>query len=147
MTKADASKTIAQIKEARKKGIPPPTTSSTNPSAPDPTSSTSKTNPTAPLPTDTIRLYLPSLPSHSSYNINVGPIRHRACEPLYTTFDGVQGGYGGGRTVQEGIAASVEGIEDASVRGIVWDGVVVTGELARLPCEYRSQDLEFWCGE
>jgi actin-related protein 9 len=68
------------------------------------------------------------------YEVGIGPIRHRACEPLYRAFDSLP--YGSGRTVQEGMA-SAAGAIDVRDRQSVWDGVVFTGDLAKIPCEYK----------
>jgi actin-related protein 9 len=66
--------------------------------------------------------------------VKVGPIRHRACEPLYRAFDGAA--YGSSRTVQEGMTLVMKNLEP-SYRQVVWESIVFTGELAKLPCEYR----------
>lgn len=65
-------------------------------------------------------------------DVKVGPIRHRACEPLYRAFDGLA--YGSPRTVQEGMTLVMKNLEP-SYRQVVWESVVFTGELAKLPCE------------
>lgn len=124
LAKADPSKVIQQLKDARlnKKGAAAQATASAK--AAEVAASAKAT-----LAADIISYDLPSFHGDSTKSIQVGPIRHRACEPLYRAFDA----QGKGRTVQEGMAASVAGMEGLW-RGIIWDGVVVTGELARIPC-------------
>ncbi|KAJ9111374.1 hypothetical protein QFC19_001142 [Naganishia cerealis] len=63
-------------------------------------------------------------------DVKVGPLRHRACEPLYRALDGME--YGSSRTVQEGMALVMKNLEPA-YRQAVWESIVVTGDLARIP--------------
>lgn len=67
--------------------------------------------------------------------VKVGPVRHRACEPLYRALDGLD--YGSSRTVQEGMTLVMKNLEP-TYRQVVWESIVFTGDLARIPCEYRS---------
>ena len=64
--------------------------------------------------------------------VKVGPVRHRACEPLYQAFDGLA--FGSSRTVQEGMTLVMKNLEP-SYRQTVWESIVFTGELAKFPCE------------
>ncbi|KAJ9115257.1 hypothetical protein QFC20_001124 [Naganishia adeliensis] len=62
--------------------------------------------------------------------VKVGPVRHRACEPLYRALDGL--GYGSSRTVQEGLTLVMKNLEP-NYRQVVWESIVFTGDLARIP--------------
>ncbi|KAJ9104533.1 hypothetical protein QFC21_002029 [Naganishia friedmannii] len=63
-------------------------------------------------------------------DVKVGPVRHRACEPLYRALDGL--GYGSSRTVQEGMTLVMKNLEP-NYRQVVWESIVLTGDLARIP--------------
>lgn len=67
--------------------------------------------------------------------VKVGPVRHRACEPLYRALDGLD--YGSSRTVQEGLTLVMKNLEP-NYRQVVWESIVFTGDLARIPCECCS---------
>lgn len=67
--------------------------------------------------------------------VKVGPTRHRACEPLYRAFD--NSSFGSSRTVQEAMTLVMKNLEP-SYRQIVWESIVFTGELAKLPCGCSS---------
>ncbi|KAJ9115014.1 hypothetical protein QFC22_005342 [Naganishia vaughanmartiniae] len=62
-------------------------------------------------------------------DVKVGPVRHRACEPLYRALDELE--YGSSRTVQEGMTLVMKNLEP-NYRQVVWESVVLTGDLARI---------------
>jgi hypothetical protein len=72
-----------------------------------------------------------NIPSLGGKEIVVGPIRHRSCEPLVVPSEK------GGRTVQEGIAMAMMGVEGI-YRQQVLDGVVFCGEMAEIHCEWED---------
>jgi hypothetical protein len=71
-------------------------------------------------------------------DVKVGPVRHRACEPLYRALDGLQ--YGSSRTVQEGMTLVMKNLEP-NYRQVVWESIVLTGDLARIPCKSHDSRL------
>ncbi|WVQ79991.1 hypothetical protein IAT38_002092 [Cryptococcus sp. DSM 104549] len=75
-------------------------------------------------PLDTIVINIPSLPGKE---IQLGPVRHRLCEPL------LKGKVPGGDTVWEAVGRAVDSAGlMLSDKLSLWDGVAVTGELARV---------------
>ncbi|WVR06768.1 hypothetical protein IAU60_003803 [Kwoniella sp. DSM 27419] len=77
----------------------------------------------APQPIDAIVVNIPSLPGKE---VQLGPVRHRLCEPL------LFGKVSGGDTVWEGVGRAVDNASlSLAERMSVWDGIGVVGELAR----------------
>lgn len=76
-----------------------------------------------------------AIPSLGGKEIVVGPIRHRACEPLVIPSEE------GGRTVQEDMAMAMMGVEGI-YRQQVLDGVVFCGEMAEIPCEWEVLQVD-----
>lgn len=133
LTQADASKSIQQLKESKTKKAAAAATAAEKIAA--------ERNAAAQAAAAAdIKTY--ALPAACGYldakgkpvRITVGNIRHRACEPLYEQLDVAT--YGEGRTIPDGIAAVLAGLEPA-MRFSVKESVVFTGELAKIVCEFR----------
>ena len=80
----------------------------------------------AALAADVIAVTIPSLPEKE---INVGPVRHRICEPL------LAGKTPGGDTVWEALGRAVENASlTVPERLFIWDSIAVIGDIARFKC-------------
>lgn len=131
LTQADATKSIQQLKESKTKKAAAAATAAEKIAA-------ERNAAVQAAAAADIRSY--ALPAACGYldgrgkpiKITVGNVRHRACEPLYEQLDAVA--YGEGRTVPDGIAAVLAGL-DPSTRIAVKDSVVFTGELVKIVCE------------
>lgn len=134
MTRTDASKAIQQLKAARSKKSAAAQAAADKQA--NQRAAQAAAQAAAELAADIQKF------SVRGHDIPVGPIRHRACEPLYRAFDGLA--YGNGRTVQEGMIAAVNAME-VKERQNVWDSVVFTGNLAKIPCEWPG--ILFRCSQ
>ncbi|WWC69925.1 uncharacterized protein I206_103869 [Kwoniella pini CBS 10737] len=77
-----------------------------------------------PQPIDVIVINVPSLPGKE---IQLGPVRHRLCEPL------LLGKETGGDTIWEGVGRAIESASlSLGEKLSLWDGVGIVGELARI---------------
>ncbi|WWC89023.1 uncharacterized protein L201_003941 [Kwoniella dendrophila CBS 6074] len=77
-----------------------------------------------PQPIDTITITIPSLPGKE---IQLGPVRHRLCEPL------LLGKEPGGDTVWEAVGRSIDNASlSLGEKLSLWDGIGVVGELSRI---------------
>lgn len=133
LTRTDASKALQQLKEARsKKGASAQALADKQANQ---RAAQAAAQVAAELAADIQKF------SVRGRDVGIGPIRHRACEPLYRAFDSLP--YGNGRTVQEGMA-SAAGAIDVRDRQSVWDGVVFTGDLAKIPCELDCRITHHW---
>lgn len=70
-----------------------------------------------------------SIASFPDKEITLGPVRHRLAEPLFK-------GVAGGDTIWEGMGRAVESEGLSTIERVsVWEGVAVTGEMAKFRCE------------
>jgi actin-related protein 9 len=131
LSKDDAAKTLAQIKESAKskKSIKEQQAAIAAAAAQKAADEAAAAKAERERALDLVTCKIPAL---GDRQITVGPIRHRACEPLMV------GKPEGGRTIPEAMAMAAESVEAVN-RQQVWDGLVFCGELAEIPCECRCK--------
>lgn len=80
-----------------------------------------------PPPIDAIVVTIPSLPGKE---IQLGPVRHRICEPLF------KGKSAGGDTLHEAVGRAVENASlSIGEKLAIWEGIGVIGEVAKIKCK------------